>query len=140
MTFICSSPAWLGDGRGPGDGAVPGHARAVGVKVAETAHPTNALPEENRKTSMTSIRHLSIMDDSDLVDSGDGGGGGGGALPVVAVDVACRGERSIQSKKGGKRCVVASYCTAFKNAFFGKVNRSIVTINSINELGLVSKL
>ena len=99
MTFISSSPAWLGDGRGPGDGAVPGHARAVGVKVAETAHPTNALPEENRKTSMTTIRHLSIMDDSDLVDSGDGGGGGGGggALPVVAVDVACRGERSIQS-------------------------------------------
>ena len=132
MTFISSSPAWLGDGWGPGDGAVPGHARAVGVKVAETAHPTHALPEENRKTSMTSIRHLSIMDDSDLVDSGDGGGGGGGALPVVAVDVACRGERSIQSI-GRKK--VRCYCTAFKNAFFGKVNRSIVTINSINELG-----
>ena len=50
---------------------------------------------------MTPIRHLSIMDDSDLVDSGDGGGDGGGALPVVAVDVACRGERSTRSL-GGK--------------------------------------
>ena len=121
MTFISSSPAWLGDGRGPGDGAVPGHARAVGVKVAETAHPTNALTEENGKTSVTPIRHLSIMDDSDLVDSGDGGGDGGGALPVVAVDVACRGERSTRSFIRGKRCVVvASYCPAFGNAFLGR--------------------